>query len=71
MVFVGSQQKPDGWRTRRQKEDGELGEKIGMKKHLMVKIVGRTLQLAGHIQRMSEQRLRKRTWETEECGRRR
>ena len=27
MVFVGSQQKPDGWRTRRQKEDGEIKRK--------------------------------------------
>ena len=45
---------------------GELKEEIGMEGHLRMKVVGRRLRWAGHVQRMSEERLTKRTWETEE-----
>ena len=44
---------------------------IRMKKHPRMKVVVSRLRWAGHIQRMSEERLRKRAWKTEETGRRR
>ena len=36
-----------------------------------MKVVGNRQRLAGHVQRMSEERLTKRAWLTEEGGRRR
>ena len=53
----------------------ELRKEIRMKGHLRMKIVGRMkvvgrrLRWAGHIQRMSEERLIKRAWKIEEGGR--
>ena len=49
----------------------ELKEEIGMKKHPRMKVVGSRLRWTGHIQRMSEERLTKRTRKTKEVGRRR
>ena len=49
----------------------ELREEIGMKKHLKMKVAGSRMIWAGHMQRMGEDRLSKRTWKAEEGGRRR
>ena len=49
----------------------QLKEENGIKKHLRMKVVGNRLRKAGHIQRMSEDILIKRTWKTEEGGTRR
>ena len=38
----------------------ELREEIGMKKHLKRKVVGSRMRWAGHVQRISEDRLSKR-----------
>ena len=38
----------------------ELQTKIGIKKHLRMKVEGNRLRGAGHIQRLSEERLTKR-----------
>ena len=40
-------------------------------KHLKMKVVGSRMRWAGHVQRMSEDRLSKRAWKAEEGGRRR
>ena len=42
-----------------------------MKKHLKMKVAGSRMRWAGHVQRMGEDRLSKRAWNTEEGGRRR
>ena len=44
----------------------ELREEIGMKKHLKMKVAGSRMRWAGHVQRMSEDRLSKRAWKAEE-----
>ena len=49
----------------------ELREEIGMKKHLNMKVAGSRMRWAGHVQRMSKDRLSKRAWKAEEGGRRR
>ena len=49
----------------------ELREEIDMKKHLKMKVAGSRMRWAGHVQRMSEDRLSKRAWKAEEGGRRR
>ena len=48
----------------------ELTEDIGMKKHQKMKVAGSRMRWAGHVQRMGEDRLSKRAWKAEECGRR-
>ena len=46
----------------------ELREEIGMKKHLKMKVAGSKMRWAGHVQRMGEDRLSKRSWKAEEGG---
>ena len=50
---------------------GELREEIILKEHLRMKVVGSRLRRAGYRHRMSEERLTKKGWETEEVGRKR
>lgn len=38
----------------------EFGEETGMKNHLKMKAVGNRMKWAGHVQRMSEDRLSKK-----------
>ena len=47
----------------------ELREEIGIK-HLKMKVAGSRMRWAEHVQRMSEDRLSKRTRKAEEGGRR-
>ena len=66
-IWVGNTCTTNNKKTRKM---GEIRENIGMKKPLRKKVVGSRLQWAGHIQGMSEERLKKRAWKTEEGGRR-